>query len=267
MRALLGLLFAVGVAQASPPIALDAQGDRVLFGTPAPVEGAGDVGLRLAIELRVKGQPAPWRLTEAVEQARLLTDGRALVTTPQHALLEVDLATGATRALDTDVVGAVGASPDGRHLVYCRGEAPELEVWRLDRQGGAPQPVTTGMAPTWSPAIAEDGRVVFTSSRSGVPALWLAEPGQAPRQITNLGARFEPGRAPTLSPTPAALSPVVFGRGVIAFEAAGAVHLVDAAGRALRQVAGAAPHWITPGRALGVVVDGRVVRVPLGGTP
>ena len=265
---LLAALIAASIgAFASPPVVLDADGDRLLIGRPDEVEAGRDVGLRLTIRLIEGGVEQPWPLEgQGIEQARLLPGARALAITPRHELLEADLATGLVRVLDRDVVGAVGASPDGRHLVYCRGDAPDLEVWQLDLADGKPRPVTRGMAPTWSPAVSMDGgRVIFASGRSGLAALWVVEGGGPPRQLTNLGVVVEPGRPPALTPTPAALSPSLFAKGLVVFEGRDGVHVFDDRGQHVRSLPGTAPHWIVPGRTLGVVVGEppRVMQVPL----
>lgn len=247
-------------APADPPdpVILDADGDRLLVGHLDPVPPGTDTGLRLRVRLRVGGVETTWALADRdLVQAGFAGSGRILATTLDGDLLEVDPARGKPRLLDRGVVGAVGASPDGRHLVYCKGEPPELEVWRLDRPGGTPRPVTKAMAPAWSPAVSPDGRtVVFTSARSGVPALWIVEDDGPPRQLTNVGAAVAPAgtAAPSLAPFPAAMSPVRLAGGWIAFEGRGAVHVFTVRGAHHRTLPGAAPHWIEPGRVLGVVV-------------
>ncbi len=245
-------VLALILALASPaggPHVLDADGARVLVGHPLPAPADSDVDLRMHVKLTVDGAERAWPLAgEPLEQARLLPGGGFLATLAGGALVRVDAA-GVRTPLDTAVVGAVGASPDGRHLVYTKGEAPQLEVWQLT-DGGAPRAITRDMAPCWSPAVSPDGRrVVFTSAKSGVPALWIAEDGGAPRQLTNRGTP-DPTRP---SPFPTGLTPTVFDGARIAFEADGRVHVLSAAGASLGVVAGRAPHWRPDGRSLSVV--------------
>ncbi|MCB9536018.1 MAG: PD40 domain-containing protein [Myxococcales bacterium] len=245
---ILALILALA-APAGGPHVLDADGERVLVGHPLPAPPDSDVDLRMRVKLTVGGAERAWPLAgEPLEQARLLPGGGFLATLSGGALVRVDAA-GARTAVDTEVVGAVGASPDGRHLVYTKGEAPDLEVWQVS-EGGAPRAITRGMAPCWSPAVSPDGRrVVFTSAKSGVPALWIAEDGAAPRQLTNLGAP-DPTR---LSPFPNGLTPTVFDGARVAFEADGRVHVVSAAGVPLGVVGGRAPHWGPDGRGLRLI--------------
>lgn len=243
------IILALVLALASPaggPHVLDADGERALVGHPLPAPVDSDVDLRMQVKLTVGGAERAWPLAgEPLEQARLLPDGAFLATTAGGALVRVD-AQGRATPLDTDVVGAVGASPDGRHLVYTKGEAPQLEVWQVSG-GGAPRAITRDMAPCWSPAVSPDGRrVVFTSAKSGVPALWIAEAGGAPRQLTNLGTP-DPTR---LSPFPTGLTPTVFDGARVAFEADGRVHVVSASGRPLRTTPGRAPHFRPGGLGL-----------------
>ncbi len=237
----------------------DVEGDRVLLARPIPAPPNTDVPLRVETRYLERGAAVPSPLaSETLSFARLLPGGRFVAVRANGELVEVR--DGAVTVLDRDVVGAVGASADGAHLVYCKGEAPALEVWRHD--AGGSRPVTTDMAPAWSPAT--DGRaVVFVSARAGAPALWRVDGAGAPRQLTNVGVTFAPGRPPpTLEPFPDSMGPPLLAGGLLVFESTGAVHVLSDAGRPLRVLPGAAsPHWITPGRVIGVVAGGRRVAV------
>jgi hypothetical protein len=251
---------AVGAAQS---LVLDADGARTLVATPRPAPPGTDLPLRLSVELRRARMRVPSALdAEMWRFARLLPGERFLGVTPSGELWLSGLADGPDTPavfVDEGVTGAVSSSPDGRHLVYCRGDGPDAEVFRAD--DGRVRPVTTHMAPVWSPAISPDGRsVVFVSAASGVPALYRVDADGSPRQLTNVGVRARPGVVPALAPYPDALTPPLLGREVIVFESRGAVHVLAADGRPLRVFSQAAsPFWVDGGvdRRIGVFRPGR----------
>ena len=264
----LGFVPAGGAAQT---IVLDAEGARMLLATPRAAPMGTDPVLRLAVGLRRAGAPARSALdARDWSFARLLPNDRFLGVTPEGHLWIAALSPGeppsdAVRThsapvdgvrVDTSVEGAVGSSPDGRHLVYCRGVSPDLEVFRAD--DGRVRSVTSDMAPVWSPAISADGRsVVFVSAQTGVPALYRIDADGPPRQLNNVGVRARPGVVPSLSPTPDALTPPLLSDEHIVFESRGAVHILDARGRPVRTVTNAtSPVWLTVGRTLGVFRPG-----------
>lgn len=242
---------------------LDVEGDRVLAGLPDDAPPNADPVMRMDVRLFVGGQRAPWpAAAQPAAHARLLPGGRALAVTPRGALLLVE--GDVARPLDVDVVGPIGASPDGTLLVYCKGEAPDLDVWRLDLGAGAtPARVATDLAPAWSPAIAPDGSVVVASARSGFPALWRIEAGGTPVQLTNRDVTASVGVPPVLSPFPASLTPTLFDGERVVFEGEAGVVVADRDGRVLRQTPGASvPHW-RAGRRAGVLAGAHVVDLDL----
>lgn len=250
----------VGAAQ-SLVLDADAEPGRTLVATPQPAPPGTDLPLRLQVELRRAGTRADSALDgEFWRFARLLPGDRFLGVTPSGELWLSGLANAPDAPavfIDEGVTGAVATSPDGRHLVYCRGDGPDAEVFRAD--DGRVRAVTTGMAPVWSPAISPDGRsVVFVSAASGVPALYRVDADTPPRQLTNVGVRALPGVVPRLSPYPDALTPPLLGPAHIVFESRGAVHVLDADGRPLRVLSRAAsPFWLEFGRRIGVFRPGR----------
>ncbi|GMV40565.1 MAG: hypothetical protein AMXMBFR64_22810 [Myxococcales bacterium] len=226
---------------------LDVDGDRILVGTPLPAPENADPMMEMTVRLLVRGVPTPWPLDDRpLSHARLLPGG-ALGITMRGDLVVAD---ATVTRVDGEAIGPVGASADGRTLVYCKGEAPSLEVWRADYDGGwTTRPVTTAMAPTWSPAVSGDS-VVYASAHSGVAALWRAD-GGAPRQLTNRDVTFTPGQAPHLDPFPASLTPTLFDGDRIVFEGEQGVVVMTGEGRVLRQETGRVPHRL--GLGYGVV--------------
>jgi hypothetical protein len=250
-------LLLAALATLPPGIVLDADADRVLIGTPLPAPPNSDVPLRMTVRLIVRGAEKKWP-AGTVASARLLSHGRLLGVSPEGDLTVWDH--GRPTVVDHGVIGAVGASADGRHLVYCKGVPPDLEVWRAD--DGHPRAVTKDMAPTWSPAVEGDGStVIFVSAKTGVPALWRVDRDGAPRQITNRDVKTTPGQAPVLTPFPDSMTaPLLFG-GLFVFESTGTVHVFWADGRPVKSLPGASPYWTVPGKMLGVFRDGQRVEV------
>ncbi len=73
------------------------------------------------------------------------------------------------------------ASPDGRTLVFTRGNA----LWKADRDGSRPTLLVTGEA--WNPVVTPDNRfVIFVSSRTGQQSLWMISiDGGDAKQLVN----------------------------------------------------------------------------------
>jgi hypothetical protein len=225
-------------------------GDRALFVRLAETPENADPGLRFTARLSRNGAVIPWRYDgEVLAGARVLAD-RELVTTPDGTLHEVRGDSELT--LDTAVVGAVAASPDGAHLAYATGEPPELEIARCD--AGVPRRLTRDMAPAWSPGISADGRiVVFTSASTGVPAWWLVEDDRAPVQLTNRGVVVRPGVAPSLSPFAAGMGPTLLSSEGIVFESERGVVRLRLDGSLVETWPSTQrPFWLEPG-LVGVV--------------
>ena len=117
-------------------------------------------------------------------------------------------------------------APDGASVVFVRQRA-EIRtdrwlsnLWRVELESGALQPLTSGDHVDRSPRIAPDGhRLAFLSDRSGATQIWLLDlPSGAPRRLTDLtvepwGLAFSPdgrrlaflAREPVPPPRPFAL--------------------------------------------------------------
>jgi Tol biopolymer transport system component/DNA-binding winged helix-turn-helix (wHTH) protein len=89
-------------------------------------------------------------------------------------------------------------SPDGARMVYVRRDMDETSIWRFPvpdpktAEKPAPQRIITSSGETLNGGdISPDGRrIVFRSSRSGSPEVWIADSdGADPRQLTHAGAR------------------------------------------------------------------------------
>ena len=290
------LLWAIALASlaAGPPgkplpmtgqgaVVLDGRGEQLLLGHPLPSLPNADPAPRLRLERWTGGGCAETPLgATPVSTARFLDSARLVVTTPDRRLLIVPLDGRPPRLVDRSVTGVAGSTPDGRSLVYSKGDAPDQEIWRLD-PGTGPRQLTRGMAPAWSPAMSPDGRVVvFASMRSRLPAVWRIGvgdgeppvPGDArgspplPVMLTALGVVSRPGEAPAVSPFPASPGAPLVLAGRLIFEDRDGVHHMTLEGGDLRTLPGArAPHWRVPGRSVAVVKAGRLVPLVLGGAP
>ena len=263
-----GALAAPSLRVAAGEVLLDVLGERALIGRLEPAPADADPTLAMTVRYRVAGAAVAWSYDgRPVSQAGLLPGGGFTVTALDGTLFAVS-ARGASERVDGGVTGAVGSSEDGRFLVYCKGESPDQEVWQAELPSGAARQLTRGMAPTWSPAVAADGRtVVFASSRTGVPALWRQTGDAPPVQLTSVGVRSLPGQVPVLGPFPAGIGPTRLSARAIAFEGRGVVHVLRPDGALIRTLEGAAsPHWLASGH-LGVLRGGRTEAVVLGAAP
>ncbi|MBI4704811.1 MAG: peptidoglycan DD-metalloendopeptidase family protein [Deltaproteobacteria bacterium] len=121
-------------------------------------------------------------------------DGAAAIVTARGELL-LWRPDAAPVALDREVSSGLSCSARGDRLAYAKGMAPELDVYVVDLGAGGPgaaappalgRAVAPHPAPDYLPALSADGReVLFVSSRTGIPALWVAPAGGGePRQIT-----------------------------------------------------------------------------------
>ena len=58
-------------------------------------------------------------------------------------------------------------SPDGRSVVFSRDTDGNLDIWRVDRAGGAPERLTSHPAMDFHPRAAGGGAVVYSAAESG----------------------------------------------------------------------------------------------------
>ena len=112
------------------------------------------------------------------------------------ALWVVDVGSGQERQLANVDAVLPSWSPHGHRIAYTtRGAiagSTRLDIWTVDRSGGAPLAVTTDGASNWNPVWAPDGRFLyFVSGRGGPINLWRVpideasgRPGGAPEAVT-----------------------------------------------------------------------------------
>lgn len=227
-------------ARGDDELVLDARTDgTVLLARVDPAPPRADPIRTLRVRRLAGGRPTPWSGDGlALQDARLLPDGGALVLTTDGTLWSLATPAGTLQPLDRGVVAPLGVTPDGRRAAYVRGELPDYEVVRLEVATGrieAPAPTFTA---AWCPAPTPDGRgVTFASSVSGYPELYRLDDGQArPRRLTS---RREAARPPPLPTGPTA--PVWLGE-LLLFEDGTGLQLVDGNGTLRRSV----PGWHAP---------------------
>lgn len=222
----------------------DAHDDVLLFVRALPTRPDGD-GVRKLVVRRVKGgQVTAIAGEDRPASDAKLVDGGVVVLFADGVLARVG-DDGGTRTLDRDAFGPLSVRA-GR-VAYVRGQEPDLEVALADVDRGAPVALTTGWAPTWCPALADDGSVVFVSGRTGGLELARVKPGEAPRTLAK-GDGLELPEGP--------LAPLSIGSSLV-FESAGALRVVGLDGRLRRATPGLlAPIAIRANGVESIVVHG-----------
>ncbi len=172
--------------------------------------------------------PAGWIL-----EAQFAPDGsgRLAVLYGQGDLVLWSPHTGDLVPLDQHVLPGVSWSPNADNLAYVGGEVPALALYRFEVRTGDRITVVPAGPPLALPAFSPDGqRLVFASARSGVPALWVVDrTGRGLRQLTNRGLTARAFRDGVRGlPMPEGWRPPVWQGDQVIYEAAGAVHAVDA---------------------------------------
>ena len=201
----------------------------------------------------------------------------ALSPAPGHAVAIVTAAgklllwrpDGESAVLDRAAKPGLSFSADGSKLAYAKGVAPELDVYIVDlpSRGGAAErtarqhsgsdrgaelrsarQITQHDGPDYLPALSRDGRrVLFVSSRRGLPSLWLTtSDGSEPRQVTP-GAHdpARPAAARRVSSPDGRAAPL-WGKGfIVFFDGKGVSAVSDSTGELLTHHTGARhPHWL-----------------------
>ena len=85
-------------------------------------------------------------------------------------------------------------SPDGTHIAYVSTASPlptptstilqgtheVFDIWMMNADGRAKVRLTDGHTANFGPSFSSDGRIFFTSSRSGYENIWSLHPGTSP---------------------------------------------------------------------------------------
>ena len=231
------------------PVVLDERGDLTLRGHIRPVLGHTDEGRVVLLDEDLSGRLGEALSGMAVIDARFVGFG-AVVIDEDHELLAYDEA-GQMRRLDGDAYGPLTVAAGA--VAYTRGSPPDLELARAQVRNGLVEQLTHGMAPVWSPALADDGRaVVFASGVAGVA------------QLHHLDASGSVAALPVAARIPSAPTAPLWDGEQLTFEdEQGVVALDLSGGLVLEDIRGA--HGLMRG------VDGQAIaeldgaRLPIGG--
>jgi hypothetical protein len=124
-------------------------------------------------------------------EAWTLSDGSRLTQVVDHLWLDGDL-------LRTEVVERPAITPNGQRFAFAHSQGAEhISMVEACEVGS----LCTVLVPDGGPdrvAISDDGvTVVFVASWTGLPSVYAVPfTGGRPTQLTNLGLRQQPGRAP-----------------------------------------------------------------------
>lgn len=166
--------------RAEDELVLDARADgTILVGRADPVPLDTDPVRTLRVRWIANRQELPWsQAGRALRDAHLLPGGGALIVTDDGTLsiLADPGPTSVAIPVDRDVTVPLSVTSDGRFAAYARGEAPDLQVVRLDIAHRTTQVLSPALEPAWCPAISADGEaVVFVASVGGFPELHRVE--------------------------------------------------------------------------------------------
>lgn len=232
---------------------LDQRDGRVLIGVPVPPPPDSDAMLRYHVRTEQNGarvdQPQGLDL---VDNALLLPGEAWLAVLPSTDLVVVTSA--GQRLIDTEVARSLDVTADGRDVVYMRGHMPFFEIHEANVLTGETIALTDGFAPAWLPAYSQDAtRIVFTSARSGVPALYsMARDGSDVRQHTNSDVTIVSGQpSRELTPSPTGPRAPIWGGGLFVFESdAGVVALHEDGRIAWTRDGASSPRWLVRGQSV-----------------
>ncbi len=155
-------------------VVLDRRADGArIVGQLRPAPPGSDADRVLVIRLERDGR----QLMPAFEGARVLDArfvGERLVVLGDDHVLRV--AGEGEQLVELDRNAEAPLAVRGEQVAYVRGDMPFFEVALADLATGAVRAITEGYAPAWSPALSDDGSIVFVSSREGSPRLHRAQP-------------------------------------------------------------------------------------------
>lgn len=171
----------------------------------------GPGGRQIAYTSYLKGYPDPYivdvlsgsrhRVTSSTRlnaAGGISPDGRsiALIMSPGNPELYVADLSGGNRVQLTRTPKADEAapawSPDGRRIVYMAGQSGSVQLYVMDRAGGAPTRLTTigrnNCAPDWGP----NGWIAYSGLTGGKFHIWVVHPEtREAKQITKDWADYE----------------------------------------------------------------------------
>jgi len=221
------IVVAAEQSRLSDELLLDARDDGArLFATVNPVLPNSDAPRTLRVRWLESGahDASPWsfdgipvldaRFIPRTNSALLITETRQLVLLAARTAMPVEL--------HASVYAPLSLSSNGRFAAFTSGDAPDLEVVTLDVQRREVVFSTRDMAPTWCPALSDDGSsVLFVSGASGSPDFFeLRRDGRLLKR-TDLVTRP--------LPFPSGPSAPVWSGSRLVFENRDGVHLVDTA--------------------------------------
>lgn len=132
---------------------------------------------------KAQAQPLPDGLGLVGDVRFLPGEQAVLLVTEDHRLLQ--WRDKSLMTLDEGAYGPISVSPSGRYITYLKGLEPSFEVVLYDRQAQKTLAAPSGeLLGCWSPAVGDDGQVVFMSSATGYGELYLAKLGQPPTLLT-----------------------------------------------------------------------------------
>jgi Tol biopolymer transport system component len=83
-------------------------------------------------------------------------------------------------------------SPDGESVIFSSAQGGDADVWEVSVKTNALRRLTDHPALDWDPFMTADGKLVWSSNRSGNFEIWMAErDGGSPRQISHDGTDAE----------------------------------------------------------------------------
>jgi len=147
-------------------------------------------------------RPILWNAHSSADTVEILPGGRLVFSEDftRQNLHEVSLR-GTTDAhwltRGTAIDRQPSYSPDGSRVVFTSDRSGNADIWEVAPATGAVRRLTDHAAIDWDPAIAADGKLLWSSSRAGHFEVWTASgDGEGARQLTTDGGDAENPSAP-----------------------------------------------------------------------
>jgi hypothetical protein len=235
-----------------------AQDGRVLAGHRRPVPPQSSARLVYdPVLFDAQGQKVPLPALGGLQDARFAPPPslRMALLDAQDRLWLWDGSSPGAEQLDDNVFPGFGFSHAADVLMYSKGAAPELDVWRYELLSAQRVQLTDKQEPVWGFAFSpDDTRVVFVGSQGGFPSLYtMGVDGTALARLTHRGLRSGEQLQPqVLAPVPDGRTPPVWGPNAVYVENAEGVHAIDFQGSVLWSAQGASE--LHRGRAPGSIL-------------